>query len=222
MMNMPQTELLKNLISDFQKQKKETQIQIQLIDPIATSIRRPAANRLLNKSMLIVGEILMYALFVLFLGFTFLANHIPFFDTWDKVTHLTEVKDSVIENDLLWFEIIYKGSFLLLSLLFLWIGRMLSNFRKKNDVLQLAAKNMNTIVEKLLNRKVEIEQLEHEYDGILSVDAEGEIGTTLSAHKDIPFDELDNSSDLSAIEPDLKDNKNTDQPLDPNHRDIIL
>lgn len=215
---MPQTELLKDLILDFQQQKSEVQAQIQLIDPVATSIRKPAANRLLNKSMLIVGEILMYCFFLAFLGLAFFSKHFPILNTWDALTQLTEVKDSFIENDLLWFEIIFKGSFFITALLFLWIGRMLSKFRHKNDVLQLAAQNMNTIVERLFKRKVELEQMEHQYDGILSVDAEGKVSHQgwADKHSDISFDSIEPTNN--------EEHKNEDDnpPLDPHHKDIIL
>lgn len=214
---MSHSELIRDLIQDFQQQKSDLNGQIQLIDPIATSIRKPAATRLLNDSLLIIGEYLMYILSLGFFALTIFTNKVMILNTWFQVSEIGEVQDRIPEDDLLWFEVAYKGLFFLLALCFIWIGRMLSKFRHKNSVLQLAAKDMNTLVEGLFKRKIEIEQLENKYDNILPISAEGNISlSTIEkyiAEGGIPSDHDTAYDDNDNIDLDL---------LDPDHKDIIL
>lgn len=214
---MSHSELIRDLIQDFQQQKSDLNGQIQLIDPIATSIRKPAATRLLNDSLLIIGEYLMYILSLGFFALTIFTNKVMILNTWFQVSEIGEVQDRIPEDDLLWFEVAYKGLFFLLALCFIWIGRMLSKFRHKNSVLQLAAKDMNTLVEGLFKRKIEIEQLENKYDNILPISAEGNISlSTIEkyiAEGGIPSDNDTAYDDNDDIDLDL---------LDPDHKDIIL
>ncbi len=214
---MSHSELIRDLIQDFQQQKSDLNGQIQLIDPIATSIRKPAATRLLNDSLLIIGEYLMYILSLGFFALTIFTNKVMILNTWFQVSEIGEVQDRIPEDDLLWFEVAYKGLFFLLALCFIWIGRMLSKFRHKNSVLQLAAKDMNTLVEGLFKRKIEIEQLENKYDNILPISAEGNISLS-TIEKYIAEGGIPSDNDTA-----YDDNDNIDLDLlDPDHKDIIL
>ena len=62
---MSHSELIRDLIQDFQQQRSDLDSKIELIDPIA-SIRQPAASRLINNSLLVIGEYIMYILAIAF------------------------------------------------------------------------------------------------------------------------------------------------------------
>src|SRR5690554_2602958 len=218
---MSHSELIRDLIQDFQQQRSDLDSKIELIDPIATSIRQPAASRLINNSLLVIGEYIMYILAIAFLGLTIFTNKVPILNTWFTASEIGEVIDRIPENDLLWFEVAYKGLFFLLALCFVWIGRMLVKFRHKNSILHLAAKDMNALVEVLFKRKVEMEQLENKFDDILPISAEGNISTssiekyiaTVSITTDTDATQEDTHIDTDDIDPNL---------LDPDHKDTIL
>lgn len=169
------TELIKALIHDFQEQKSTIKRQIDLMDPIAESIKEPARKRFFNKSLLMMGEFIMYILAIAFFASTILFDKIPFINTWDQLISLGEVKDYFVMNELLWYEVFIRGLLFSLALFTLWVARMLARFRKKNELLQLAGVQMNQAVEELLKRRIAIEDIENKYDEILSITDDGEI-----------------------------------------------
>ena|SRR5690554_177888 len=206
---MEKQKLLEDLINDFQEQKKNLKAKIDLLDPIATSIRMPAATRLLNKSLLIITEIFVWILILGSIALVIFMDTIYPFQVWWDLSSNSNIPETVSNNDLQNFSWMIKGVIIFLILLLLWISRMLVKIRHKNDVLQLAGKNMKNLVEQYFERRTTMEDLENKY----------------------PFDLPKYEEGVFIIEPELKDesdpliikgkeSNNPDQPK--GHNDIIL
>ena len=57
---MPQTTLKDDLLAEFREERTMINEQIELLDPLATSLRKPAAQRLISSGSLILGEFICY------------------------------------------------------------------------------------------------------------------------------------------------------------------
>lgn len=180
----PKESLYQDLIEDWQEQKVMIKEQIALIDPMATSLRRSMATRFLNASLNILMEIIMYLLSMASIVYLFFMNNLGPFFVMGKMTGYPEIVPGKISSvEMQQFEYSVKGLFVLIAILFLVIGRMLANIRKKNSTLSLAGKNMKTIAGQHLNRKSHIDALEQKHVMVLprtdiKIDSIGPISQT--------------------------------------------
>src|SRR5690606_29004292 len=77
---MTSNRLQDDLLKDFKEQKKMIYEQVELLDPLGTSLRKPAAQRLVSKGSLIFSEILCYLLAAGIITFLFFMDKIyPFY-----------------------------------------------------------------------------------------------------------------------------------------------
>lgn len=155
--------LQEDLIRDFQDQKKTINEQVALIDPMATSLRRPAARRLFHAGFIMVMEALCWLCFLGGIAFLLFADKLYPFYQLNQMLHNQALKAQYPEQDL---KVLYwsiKGMALLVSILFLLIARMLGTIRLKNSVLHVAGRNMKLLVEQLLKRKAAMEFLQQRH-----------------------------------------------------------
>lgn len=155
--------LQEDLIRDFQEQKKTISEQVDLIDPMATSLRRPAAKRLFNTGLILFMEVLSWLCFLGCIAFILFADKLYPFYYLNQLLHNQALHTQYKEHDL---KILYwsiKGIGLLVAVLFLIIARMLGTIRLKNSILYVAGRNMKLLVEQLLKRKASMESLEQRH-----------------------------------------------------------
>lgn len=156
--------LLKDdLIKDFQEQKKVIREQIALIDPLAASLRKPAARRLFHAGLLVFLEIIFWLLFLACIAVIIFQNKLYPLYLLSQLLHDTSLSDKYKLYDLEMLNWSVKALLLAAGLLCLVVARMLAQIRKKNSVLHLAGKNMKVLVEQHLQRKATIETLEQRY-----------------------------------------------------------
>lgn len=155
--------LQEDLIKDFQEQKKAVKEHISLVDPMATSLRKPVAQRLFNSGFIVLMEIVCW---VLVLGLIALALFMDKLQPFFLLNQL--VNDAVIVEkyskhslDMLFWTI--RGMAVVMALLFLIIARMLAKIRLKNSVLHIAGKNMKQLAEQMLKRKAAMETISQRY-----------------------------------------------------------
>lgn len=155
--------LQEDLIRDFQEQKKMIGEQVTLIDPMATSLRKPAARRLFHAGIIVFLEIISWLLFLGCIAFVvFLDKLYPFYFV-SQMIHDSSLADKYKAYDLDMLHWAFRGFAILTGLLFLIIARMLGTIRLKNSVLHVAGRNMKLLVEQLLKRKAAMEGLEQRY-----------------------------------------------------------
>lgn len=159
---MTSTRLQDDLLKDFKDQKDMVYEQVKLLDPLATSLRKPAAQRLISKGALIFAEILCYLLAIGVIAFIFLMDKVyPFFVLTD-IRHKTEYKGLGWMN-IQGFSIVVWGMMVLIAFLFYLLGRSARAIRLKNTILNLAGKNIKEITGQHLKRKAVIDAIEQRH-----------------------------------------------------------
>ena len=77
---MTPSRLQEDLIKDFLEQKRTINEQIKLMDPMATSLRKPVAQRLLHSGFSVFLEIICWLLFAALLAYViFMDKLVPFY-----------------------------------------------------------------------------------------------------------------------------------------------
>ncbi len=160
---MTPNRLQEDLLLDFRAQKQILNEQIALFDPLATSLRKPAAQRLASNTGLVLAEIICYLLAVGFLALTFGMNlvypfsilaHYPLEGDVQNGTPLTRVE---------WFNISMHALAAIISILFYIVARLTRRIRLKNAILHVAGTNIKTLVGQHLKRKATMEGLEQRH-----------------------------------------------------------
>jgi len=177
------TRLQEDLLNDFKEQKHIIVEQIELFDPLATSLRKPAAQRLASKGGLILAEIVLYLSFAGMVYSTIFLNLIYPFTSLMKVRYVKSVDDLTAMREAEFFSIAIHAMAGTIALLLLLMARMVRRIRLKNNILSLAGRNMKILVGQHLKRKAAIEAIEQRhmldypsYGGKVSMSELPEIG----------------------------------------------
>ncbi len=155
--------LQEDLVRDFQEQKKIIVEQVALIDPMATSLRKPAAKRLFHTGIIVFMEIITWLLLLGCIAFVLFADKLYPFYYLNQLVHDTALGDRYKADDLKLLYWCIKGIGIFAALLFFIIARMLGTIRLKNSILNVAGRNMKLLVEQLLKRKAGMEIMEQKY-----------------------------------------------------------
>lgn len=160
---MTTTKLQDDLLKEFGEERKLINEQIKLFDPLAVSLRKPAAQRLLNKTMNIFFEIVLYLLALTGIAFIIFMNKLYPFYLLDQIKNRKEITDQLgIHNTqvLYWSICALAGISVILLLI---MARMLGRIRQKNAILNMAGAQIKTLVGQHLNRKAAIDAIEQRH-----------------------------------------------------------
>jgi hypothetical protein len=152
-----------DLINDFREQKKFVHEEIVLFDPLAESLRRPAATRLVSKGSLIILEILCYLLFIGVIGFMILLKKVYPFSVLEDAFYNDQVRNNVGIVNVVYLNVALYCVIGFIGVLFLLIGTAVRQIRLKNDIIQVAGKHLKSLVGQLLQRKAAIETIEQRH-----------------------------------------------------------
>jgi hypothetical protein len=147
-----------DLLADFREQKEVIFSQIELFEPIAANLRKPAAYRLMSKGGLIIAEIFSYLLCLSAIAFTILMNLIWPFTMLYRVRFMSELKGASY-SDPEYFSIAVHVLGGLIALLLFILARTLRGIRLKNDVLYRTGKGLKVVMGQHLQRKASIETI---------------------------------------------------------------
>ncbi|RYZ52847.1 MAG: hypothetical protein EOP49_08640 [Sphingobacteriales bacterium] len=160
---MTNTRLQDDLMNDFREQKRLIKEQIELFDPLATSLRRPAAQRLMSKGGLIFAETFFYILCLGAIAFTAVMNIVHPFSLLSRIRYITDVPGGFRYSDKEMLSIAVHALTALIAILFFIIARIIRRVRLKNDILDLAGRNIKLLVGQHLNRKAAIDAIEQRH-----------------------------------------------------------
>lgn len=132
--------------------------QVELLDPLATSLRKPAAQRLISKGSLIFSEILCYLLAAGIIALLFFMEKIYPFYIIAELKHKSEFRQLGWVN-IQTFSIVVYAIIGLVAILFYFLGRSARSIRLKNDILNLAGKNIKVVIGQHLERKASIDTI---------------------------------------------------------------
>jgi hypothetical protein len=160
---MSLTRLQEDLLNDFRQQKQTILEQIELFDPLATSLRKPAAQRLASKTGLIIAETFCYLLSLAAFAFSIFMNLIYPFTSLINVRYIKNINDLTAMKEAEYFSIAVHCIAAFTGILFFIMARMTRRIRLKNNILSLAGKNMKELVGQHLKRKAAIESIEQRH-----------------------------------------------------------
>lgn len=152
-----------DLIRDFLDQKKAINEQLSLVDPMAASLRRPAARHLFHNGLIVLFEIVAWLLVLGCIALIFLLDRIYPFYQLNQILHDSSIKDRFNHNDLVILDWSVKGLVGAVALLFVFIARMLGSIRMKNTILNVAGRHMKSLAEQMLQRKAVMENMAQRY-----------------------------------------------------------
>lgn len=156
--SMTSTRLQDDLIRDFKEQKRMIYDQVELLDPLATSLRKPAAQRLISKGALIFAEVLCYLLAVGIIVFLFFMEKIYPFYILSDIKYKSEFRQLGWMNTQA-FSIAIYAIISLVAILFYGLARASRAIRLKNTILNLAGKNIKVVIGQHLERKASIDTI---------------------------------------------------------------
>lgn len=152
-----------DLIHEFREEKKMITAQMDLFNPMALSLRKPVAQRLASKGLILFMEIFCWLAALSTIPFgIFLSKLYPFYLLFRlNKPELRQSLGGVQEVQYLQWSI--YGLIALLGLLFLFLARALARIRRKNDVLSLTGKHIKILLGQHLTRKAAIDAIEQRH-----------------------------------------------------------
>jgi hypothetical protein len=160
---MSLTTLKDDLLEEFREERIMIKEQIELLDPLATSLRKPAAQRLLSSGTLIITEISCYIVSLGGLAFMAFLHKIYPFTALTDIYYDPNTRSRIGGTNLLYMVLgIYGLALIGVTLMFI-VGRMAREMRLKNDILHHAGKDIKTIVGQHLERKAALDTIEQRH-----------------------------------------------------------
>jgi hypothetical protein len=158
---MATTRLQDDLLHEFQEEKRMIRSQIEDFEPLAVSLRKPAAQRLANNGLILFGELLCWALFLAAIAVCIFLNKLyPFYLLFQL--RQPRYADLGTQNVQLLQWSLY-GLVGLLGIAFLLLARSLGLIRLKNAILHMAGARIITLVGQHLQRKAAIDAIEQRH-----------------------------------------------------------
>ncbi len=160
---MSLTTLKEDLLAEFREERVMISEQMELLDPLATSLRRPVASRLLSHSTLLLAEFACYILSAASLSFIVFFHRIYPFNLLKVIFYAPELRNQIGGPNL---TVLISATYALLAVVMVCvfiIGRMAREIRLKNEVLQQAGETVKVVVGQHLVRHAAIKTIEQRH-----------------------------------------------------------
>lgn len=172
---MALTTLKDDLLAEFREERAMINEQMELLDPMATALRKPAAQKLISSSTLIITEVACYIFSMAGIAFLPFMHRVFPFNILTSIFYNTELRHKLGGPNL---SILIGAVYVLVGILAIVvfvIGRMAREMRLKNEILCVAARDVKLIVGQHLERKAAISSIEQRHmlgmSGIMQVPA---------------------------------------------------
>jgi hypothetical protein len=160
---MALTTLKEDLLGEFREERIMINEQIELLEPLAISLRKPAAQRLLSSSTLILTEFTCYIASIGGIACTVFMHLIYPFSVLGKVFYNPELKNKIGNTDLLYLILAIYGLATAAIVFVFILGRLAREMRLKNDIINLAGKDLKTLLGQHLERKAALDTIEQRH-----------------------------------------------------------
>lgn len=145
-----------DLLFDFKEQKTMIEQQLEVFDPLGTELSKPAAQRLVGKTVLIIAEILFYTIAAGVVAFAIFMKRFPPFDVLEGIRFNPDLIKLGLQR-IEWLNMAIYGLLGVISIMFYILARCMRSIRLKNNILHYAAKNIKTLVGQHLKRKASLQ-----------------------------------------------------------------
>lgn len=156
-MTPSQQKLHDDLLYEFSRERQTLSEQISVCEPLALSLRKPAAQRLASATGLVLLEIICYLAFVGAIAAIFLTDRIYPLYLLNRLRYDERAREVLTFNNATHLYWLVVCLLLGVGLLFLITARLLHRVRLKNAILSTAGRDIKTVVAALLNRKAALE-----------------------------------------------------------------
>lgn len=160
---MSHTTLKEDLLAEFREERVMINEQIEILDPMATSLRLPAAMSMLSSSTLVITEYICYFLALGSIAFVFLMHRIFPFSLLSNLFYTPEFRNSIGASNVVYLMGATYGIVVLGALLLFFIGRMVREIRLKNEILDVVGRDIKIIVGMHLERKAALDTIEQRH-----------------------------------------------------------
>ena len=160
---MSLSSLQDDLLQEFRAERVMVYEQLDVLDPMATELHKPAAQRLISSGVLIFFELICYLISLGGIALMFLMNKVYPFYLMSDMFYNSTVRNEVGVVHLTYLNIAIYGLVALGVILFFIIARMARTIRLKNHILHAAGKDIKFIVAQYLKRKASIEAIEQRH-----------------------------------------------------------
>lgn len=160
------TRLQDDLLHEFREEQRMIQSQIDEFQPLAMSLRKPAAQRLASSSLILLGELLCWLLFLAAIVACIFLNRLYPFNLLFELDS-PGVIPQFAAHDVQLLRLCVYGSLALCGISFLLLARSLARIRLKNSILNMAGGRIKTLVGQHLERKAAINAVAQRHFGEL-------------------------------------------------------
>ena len=159
---MASNKLQDDLLQEFREEKRMITNQIELFDPLAASLRKPAARRLAAKGLLIFTELICWLAILATIAFGIFLNKLyPFYILFQL--NRKEYGKTLGPNNVHMLQWSVYGMIAFAAFLLFLLARTLRRIRLKNDVLGIAGRDIKLLVGQHLSRKAAIDAIEQRH-----------------------------------------------------------
>jgi len=160
---MSLTNLKEDLLAEFREERIMINDQLEILDPLATALRRPAAQRLFSSSSLLIAEFSCYVISLGGIAFATFMHRIYPFSLLSEAMYTADVRNRLGAPNLSLLIAATYGLVAVCVLLMLVIARMARSTRLKNEVLRMAGQDIKTIVGQHLVRRAAVTAIEQRH-----------------------------------------------------------
>jgi hypothetical protein len=160
---MSLTTLKDDLLAEFREERIMINDQLEILDPLGTSLRMPAAQKLYSSSTLYIAEYGCYVFCAAAVGFTAAMPHVYPFSLMNTVAPISDVGSAfgLHHVSLLSASVYTIVGLLVISMLI--VARLVRSVRLKNEILRHAGHDVKIIVSQHLLRRAAMEAIEQRH-----------------------------------------------------------
>jgi len=160
---MALTTLKDDLLAEFREERIMINEQIEMLDPLSVSLRKPAAQRLLSSGTLILTEVSCYIISAGGVAFMIFMHFIYPFSILGQILYDTESRNKIGGPGIFYLILgVYGLAATVVSLIFI-VGRLAREMRLKNEILHVAGKDIRTLLGHHLQRKAALDTIEQRH-----------------------------------------------------------
>jgi hypothetical protein len=152
-----------DLLNEFREERTMITEQIEMLDPLATALRKPAAQRLLSSGTLMITEISCYIVSLGGVAFLAFLHKIYPLSILNELFYDPMIRHKTGSVNMLYLTLAIYGIAAISVICIFIIGRMAREMRLKNDILNQAGKDIKIIVGQHLERKAAIDTIEQRH-----------------------------------------------------------
>ena len=152
-----------DLLVEFCAERQMIYEQVEMLVPLGVAMRLPAAQNLVNRTLLLLLEIACYLISAGGVVLIFKLSTLYPFDLLNNIYANAKLVKTIGNDNLNYFVAAIYGLAIIAAIAFFIIGRLLSEIRQKNNILRLAAKDIKMMVGQQLERQAAIQTIEEKH-----------------------------------------------------------